>query len=150
MYYSLRCKLKLKQEFIPQIDSLLNDADAEWSNITDIESIKDYSTDSRSSFIPFGVLAYSPDNWDDEPWRNEIEDDIWTFQCSVKTSSTIRSFFKNVVPVISEKSLHIEYFYEENDFADLYELRDGAVVATGEKIKYGYKDEDPWRLVQIE
>jgi predicted transcriptional regulator len=140
MYYSLRCKLKLKKDFVPLIQSLLDsDNDDEWSNLkTEIDSIREYSKADRASFIPFGGLAYSPELWqsEEDEWCNEIVNDTWTFQCSIKTLSTIESFFQNVVPIITEVSLHIELFYEEDNNSTFYKLIEGAVIETGEMITY--------------
>jgi hypothetical protein len=148
MYTSFRCKLKLKEEFIPIIEEMISEG-LDWNEIsTDNELIKEFSVCDRANFIPYGSLSYAPDLWEQEDstkWNRSIENDIWTFQCSIKNGETIREFMKKVVPVISEESLHLEMFYEENVYSTMYQLIDGSIVEIEEKHKYGYDEQDDYQ-----
>ncbi|ALS22195.1 hypothetical protein [Paenibacillus naphthalenovorans] len=145
MYTSFRCKLKLKREFVPVIEDMMSKG-LGWNELnTDNAEIKEFSLYNRADFIPYGGLAYAPDMWDQEnstTWKRQIENGIWTFQCSCKNSETFREFMRKVVPVIAEESVHLELFYEEDIYSTMYRLIDGKVEEIEEKNKYGYDDDD--------
>ncbi|OMD76835.1 hypothetical protein [Paenibacillus odorifer] len=139
-YTGLRCKLKIKDEFVPLIESMVKDR-LDWGDLnTEHLFIKDFAEYNRSSFIPYGMLSYMPDEWeevDHADWNTTFVDKVWTFQCSLKNyEDTIEKFFTDVLPEITEVSLHIETYYNGSGYAYLHKLEDGSVVETGEKIEY--------------
>ncbi|UKS27359.1 hypothetical protein LOZ80_39020 [Paenibacillus sp. HWE-109] len=147
LYTSFRCKLKLKDEFLPVIRELMEEG-LDWSELeTNSEEINEFSTYDRADSIPFGGLSYAPDEWEQEDntiWSRSTENGIWTFQCSVKNSETILEFMRRVVPAISVESLHLEMFFEEDVYSTMYKLIDGKVEEIDEKNKYGFEDNDDY------
>ena len=71
MYTGFRFKGLIKEEYRNDIEIMLEDG--EWNNC-EHEILKEYSKVNRSSFIPFGSLAYMPDCWEGEPY---YEDQPW-------------------------------------------------------------------------
>jgi hypothetical protein len=67
------------------------------------------------------------------------ETGYWAFQCSLKNyGCEIEQFFE-LLPYFIESIEHLEYFYEEDDYSQRFELVNGEVVRTNvEFIKYGY------------
>lgn len=130
MYTGLRCKVKLKSEFVLVIQRLLETGN--WSDLG-YDFLDQFSSFSRADFIPFGDLSYMPDEWESEEalkeWDNRIENGCWIFQCSLKNyDDTIEEFFNTVLPHIVTEVNHLEYFYEEMESSVFYELLNGEIV----------------------
>lgn len=139
-YTGLRCKVKLKEEFVPVVEKLIQTR--EWSNLS-YAFLDEFSTYSRADSIPFAQDRNSmPYLWvsDEElnDWKNRTEEDIWIFQCSLKNyDKTLECFLKNVLSVIAEEAYHIEIYDEDWDSSKFYELiNDKIIVSEREGILY--------------
>lgn len=69
----------------------------------------------RADSIPFGYLAYMPDEWE-ESWKEpEVKDGFLHFSCSLKNyNNEIETFIDYVLPLIG-KSWSLESLYEEDE-----------------------------------
>jgi hypothetical protein len=156
MYTGLRCKFIVKKEFRPLIKRLMDNGD--WTEIASgYDFIEKFAEYPRADFIPFGALAYMPDEWQYIPvnengkydWDNAKATDgfehqfdektgYWAFQCSLKNyESTIEAFFTLIVDNIVEKIIHLEKYYEEWTYSERWDFVDGKVRCVDEKfIKY--------------
>lgn len=162
MYTGLRFKAVVKPEFTQMIERMMEER-LDWDDLFVLYPqhlfLKEFSKFSRSSFIPYGSLAYMPDSWetDEKDWKLRNPTDgfdkkydkllrVWSFQCSLKNyESEIQAFFELIVPNIIETLLHVEYYYEEWSRSKFYELIDGKVIESDrEGILYGY-EEEPFR-----
>jgi hypothetical protein len=158
MYTGLRCKCIVKEEFRPMIKSLMKDEVAgllSWKIVADAygyDFVKQYADYSRSSFIPFGSLAYMPDSWEAD---NKVTDGFerqfdektgyWAFQCSLKNyDDTIEAFFEMVLNNIAEKIIHLETYYEEDVYSERWDFVNGKIQCVDHQfIKYGFEDNYP-------
>lgn len=165
-YTGLRCKIIVKEEFRPMI-AMLMEEHLNWNDLNDCgfnyNFVDEYSRISRSSFIPYGMLCYMPDEWEDvvlvkngeENYANATDSDgfdrqfneetgYWAFQCSLKNyEDTIEKFFELILNNITEKVVHLEFFYEECVYSHRYDLVDGKIQCVSNKfIKYGYDYDD--------
>lgn len=156
MYTGLRFKAVIKEKYCEPIKDMIENQ-LSWEDIVnkypEFSFAKKYSEYNRADFIPYGSLAYMPDEWESEKGKLEFErrfDEttrMLIFQCSLKNYEyTIEKFLKEIVTVIVEDVVHIEYYYEEDKYGYLYTLKDGKVVETGEKIDYKHwmNDEYLW------
>lgn len=163
MYTGLRFKAVIKHEFSQMIKTMMEEC-LDWLELYEIypqySFLKEFGEYSRSSFIPYGMLSYMPDEWetDEKDWKLRKPTDgfdknynellrLWSFQCSLKNyNSNIEQFFKIIVPQIVETSLHIEYYYEEWARSTFFELKNGEVIQSDrEGTLYGYEEEyDGW------
>lgn len=77
--------------------------------------LSEWAKVGRSSFIPFGALAYMPDEWD-ESWKEpEVKEGFLHFSCSLKNyENEIETFIDFVLPLIA-KSWELESLYEEEE-----------------------------------
>ncbi len=166
MYTGLRFKGIIKLEFSEVIKTMIEES-LDWLQLYKLypqySFLKEFGNRWRADFIPRGALAYMPDSWEvipknpDGSWnfsmatatdgfeRDYDEDTrLWSFQCSLKNyEDDIEEFLFNIVPIIVEKSIHMEYFYEESARSTFYELKDGKVVESKQKgILYGYEDDE--------
>ena len=157
MYTGLRFKAIIKEEYREAINELMErDTMESWLDTTEgypeMEFAKEYAEMSRSDFIPFGSLAYMPDEWEElideskgKQWNNykaakgwerefNIDTGYWQFQCSLKNyGSEIEKFLKDVASVIVKKAIHVEVHYEEDRYGRLHELVDGEWVENESK-----------------
>lgn len=149
MYTGLRCKVKVKKEYIEDVGVLMYTHD--WNNCKH-DILKEYAKVSRANFIPFGALCYMPDEWEYET----VEDGLtisnatdgfdtkldkrtgeWSFQCSLKNyDSTIEKFIITLSLIVDE-IYHLEKLYEEDEESILYELKDGKITKMQNGIRYG-------------
>lgn len=168
MYTGIRCKIIINEEFSPVIKTMM-ESDLRWDDLYEefpqYEFLKQFGEGYRASFIPYGVLSYMPDEWETQPRKKDgsydfdnfrATDDferkfdpelrLWSFQCSLKNyDSDIQRFFEIVLPMITEKVIHLEYYYEEWTRSIFYELVDGEIVRSEkEGILYGYEEEESW------
>jgi len=149
MYTGLRLQVIVKEEYREIIRAMMEDSEIEdWHDILnrypEMEFIRDFANEQRSHMIPFGTLSYMPDEWETDYWHKVFETDTgyWQFQCSVNYGWVeIRKFIEDVVPVISNKVLHAESYYEEDRYGNMYELVDNKMVKN-ESLKVDYK---PWK-----
>lgn len=154
MYTGLRFRGYVKPEYRGLIHSIM-EGRVDWADcITQFPFLKDFAELPRSRMIPFGALAYMPDEWED--WGNiltssfkrqfDSETGYWAFSCSLKNyDDEINTFLVDVVCEICSSTDHIEYLYEEWNSSTLYELRDGRIPKIGE-IEYHENDDSyDWR-----
>lgn len=151
MYAGLRCKIKIKEEYVNALKELEN-LGYEWSKHSALE-FKKFGEFDRATFIPCGCLSYMPYCWEklregatseydtedvDEFKRNfDEESRIWTFQCSLKNySDEIGYFIKNIVPLITEEILHLEEYYEEWETSVIYKMDEAKKIY---RIDEGYR-----------
>lgn len=148
MYTGIRFKGTVAERFRKGFEVIA--MEGEWDNFDD-EYFDEFSdNNSRSSFIPRGGLYYMPKQWETGTCPNEVATDgfersyneetgYWTFQCSLKNyGCEIEQFFE-LLPYFIESIEHLEYFYEEDDYSQRYELVNREVIRTNvEFIKYGY------------
>jgi len=159
MYTGIRFKGYVKKEFRDSFEDIALQGD--WNKSNDCVFNK-FGQIGRSGFIPCGSLSYMPDEWEiyDETLKGtdkyygsakdtdgferiwNKENGYWSFQCSLKNYESEIEFWFDIVPYFIEKIEHLEYFYEEWNYSEQYDLVDGEIVMVNEKfIKYGY-DED--------
>lgn len=151
MYTGLRCKIKIKEEYVNDLKELEATC-FKWSEHSNLE-FKKFGELDRASFIPLGCLSYMPYCWEklregatnkydtedvDEFKRNfDEESRIWTFQCSLKNySDEIGYFIENIIPLIAEDIIHLEKFYEEWDTSIIYKMDKSKGMI---EIKDGYR-----------
>ena len=152
MYTGLRFKGIVKKEYREDIELLLNDPE-EWKACKHKELHEFGNSFDRSGFIPFGSLSYMPDCWEGEPYDEKKpwdcpdtdgfdrkfnrETGYWSFQCSLKNyEDEIEYFINKIVPLICDKVIHCEEFYEEWEVSNLYELEDGEIKELSYGIRY--------------
>ncbi|MGG4336861.1 hypothetical protein ABEW13_04335 [Bacillus subtilis] len=137
MYTGLRFKGIIKKEFAELIRKLMYEG-LTWFDLSacypQYDFLHTFSEIPRADFIPCGVLSYMPTSWEEDSSdgfdrRFDQDSRLWSFQCSLKNyNEEIEKFFQIIVPEIVEKSIHIEYYYEEMTRSIFYELKDGKVV----------------------
>lgn len=163
MYTGLRFKAIIKQEYIDDIQKMLkSNNDEPWEDC-ESDVLKSFAKISRSSFIPFGCLAYMPDCWENEDGTDSdgFERDFnnetgrFAFQCSLKNyDETIEYFINNVVPIICDKLIHCETLYEEVNVSTMYGLNDGKIEELDYGIRYQesdfYKDESYYTDIEVD
>jgi hypothetical protein len=157
MYTGLRCKVIVKPEYREEMKHIA-EQDYEWSE-SNLDFMKKYDEEhSRATFIPRGALSYMPRSWEEGPFggsgfggkatdgfeRNfDPETGLWTFQCSLKNyEDTIEYFMDHVLSRISEKVIHLEYYYEEWDKSIMYDIVDGKVIELDKGISYVDSEEE--------
>lgn len=130
MYTGLRAKVELKDEFEKPIIDLhyrdFKEIPSGWNYIQekypDFPNIDTWCGFNRKGFIPFGVLAYMPDDFSeympDEETRSIIQigghNLRWEFCCSLKNyQNEIEYFVTNILFRISNKIFYCESLYEE-------------------------------------
>ena len=159
MYTGIRFKGIVKKEFRSEFERIAYGG--EWDEHSD-EKFIEFSKVDRAGFIPCGMSCYMPDEWEKDYINSKGEKEIdfanyykqvatdgfnrtydentgyWSFQCSLKNySGTIESFFE-LLPYFIESIEHLEYFYEEWQYSEKYELINGEVICTNEEfINYG-------------
>lgn len=158
MYTGLRCKVIIKEEYREMIEEIM-ERDLEWSDFVDeFDFLSEYAQMSRASFIPFGSLAYMPDEWELNPndyacdkategFDREFnkETGYWAFQCSLKNyESEIETFLDTVLSVIAEKVIHLEKHYEEWASSEGYDLVNGKIEFVKPEFVI-YRPEDDWK-----
>lgn len=151
MYTGLRFRGHVKPEYRQMIYNIMH-RDMEWEDfITDFPFISDYAELPRACMIPFGGLAYMPDEWEDAnniltssfKQQFDMETGYWAFQCSLKNyDSEIDIFIATVIPIICESTDWIEDFYEEWHESSRYKLMDEKIVEL-EGIKYYEEYSEP-------
>lgn len=137
MYTGLRFRGHVKPEYRAMIKSVL-ERDLHWDDwISDYPFIENFANLPRAVMIPFGGLAYMPDEWEDNDnvltssFKHQFSMDTgyWVFNCSLKNyDSEIDVFINEIIPVICESTDWIEEFYEEWHESNCYELMDGKIV----------------------
>ena len=145
MYTGIRFKGIVKPEFRKELIGIA--MFGEWENANS-EIFQEFGKLDRSGFIPCGALCYMPNGWDDGKFphaeatdgfsRTYHEDTGYgSFQCSLKNYNyEIEQFFK-IIPKFIEKIEHLEYYYEEWEYSEKYDIIDGEVVLVDERfIKY--------------
>lgn len=135
MYTGLRASVEVHPRFRGLIASLHSpDESMRWEksietnqhNFPDeADSLKKWCEFDRCGFIPFGMLAYMPDDFGDRVEnpdggsRYDKETGFWEFACSLKNyEGEIEFFVENVLKKIS--TLHYcESLYEEFPYPDM-------------------------------
>lgn len=153
MYTGIRFKGYVKPEFRDGFDAIA--LNGEWEEHNN-PILSGFGEIWRSGFIPCGLLSYMPDCWeshddsyeiyssewfesakDTDGFERSYDEDTgyWTFQCSLKNyESEIEQWFK-IVPYFIEKIEHLEYFYEEWEYSEQYNIVDGEVKLINGKFK---------------
>lgn len=133
MYTGLRMKCIVKENFRKNFKDIA--LYGEW-NKSDDTVFNNFGKVSRACFIPCGVLAYMPDDWestDEILTEYDEKSGIWTFQCSLKNyDSTIQLFF-DIVPYFVEHVEMCEYFYEESNYSSSYQLIDNVMSCDNDR-----------------
>lgn len=148
MYTGLRFKGIVKPEFRKELVGIAMFGD--WEN-AESDFFREFGKLGRSSFIPHGALCYMPNEWEESIFPhqgvsaatdgfNKIYDEhigYWSFQCSLKNyENEIEQFFE-MIPKFIEKIEHLEYYYEERQFSERYDIIDGKVkMVDGQFIRY--------------
>jgi hypothetical protein len=137
MYTGLRAKVIVHPRFRGLIASLHSDDESMcWEKSIETnrhsfpdeaDSLKEWCKFDRCGFIPFGRLAYMPDDFGDRVEDSDggsLYDEktgTWEFACSLKNyESEIQFFVPNVLKVISEEILYCESLYEEYPMPQYY------------------------------
>lgn len=154
MYTGIRCKIIINEEFAPVINTMMTEG-LDWNDLSveypQYDFLNEFGDGYRASFIPYGVLSYMPDEWDTDDFERRFDPQtrLWSFRCSLKNyESDIERFFKVVLPKITERVVHLEYYYEEWTRSVFYELVNGEIIRSErEGILYGLEDEpDNWGI----
>lgn len=130
MYTGLNALVKIKPEYHDAIDCLVNrnvpnDVENLWKYISenfDVPGAKEWSEYFRCSQIPFGCLAYMPDDFGGLFGDNggvSYSNRWLMFSCSLKNyENEIEFFIKNVLRHIVEKVQYCYSLYEEYAYDD--------------------------------
>jgi len=122
MYTGVRARVKIKPEHRDAIKKLHDYGD--WT-VVSCPGVIDWIMHGRCGFIPFGVLAYMPEDFGDpfEPSRDkcgpkeggsEFDGEWWTFSCSLKNyEGEIEFFMENVMCHLVQEVDYCESLYEE-------------------------------------
>ncbi len=122
MYTGLRAKVIIKPEFRDAIAVLHgpeHDWDAVYRQFPGFPGNLTWHIVSRRQFIPYGCLAYMPDDFSDaEDGESFSKFDpatgVWEFCCSLKNyESEIECFIENVLKHIVARVAYCESLYEE-------------------------------------
>lgn len=149
MYTGLRFKGIVKPEYRDMVQNIFFH-DYEWEDYKErYPFLKEFAELNRSLMIPRGALAYMPSSWDNGSIDSEGFDrhlDMTTgycsFKCSLKNySNEIYTFIQTVIPIIMEKTDHIEVMYEEWSGSRMYQLMHGTIIEV-EGIKYQDDDDE--------
>lgn len=125
MYTGLRARVKIKEKYRGDIQKLHDERSWEDTNIPNIDG---WLAFGRNRFIPFGITAYMPEEFD-EPFE-EREDEYgkvtggtkfdgewWTFSCALKNyEGEIQFFIEFIMSEIIEEVDYCESFYEEGEY----------------------------------
>lgn len=133
MYTGLRARVKIKPEFRAEITKLHEESG--WENVK-VPNIQRWLREHRNGFIPFGVLAYMPDDFG-EPFKprktdygeveggSEFDGEWWTFSCSLKNyNGEIQIFIVQILANIVEEIDYCESLYEEWPWHESNDWRD--------------------------
>lgn len=136
MYTGLRFKGVVKEEFRDNFEMIA--LDGEWKNHSD-KHISRFGLYDRASFIPCGLLAYMPEEWDEndefEQYYNN-ETGYWVFQCSLKNYNATIERFLEILPYFIDSVEYCEYYYEEWAYSHKYELIRGDMKLTNREFIY--------------
>ena len=128
MYTGLRFKGYVKPEFREDFEEIA--IKGEWENSKD-KKFKEISKLPRASFIPCGILAYMPIEWEEDKTfdrKYDKKSGYWCFQCSLKNYDDEIDNFINMIPYFIESTIHIEELYEEWEDSIFYTLKDGKIT----------------------
>ncbi len=127
MYTGVRSRVKIKPEHRDAIKKLHDYGD--WT-VVSVPNVIDWIMHGRCGFIPFGVLAYMPDDFG-EPSKeggSEFDGEWWTFSCSLKNyENEIEFFMENIMCHLVEEVDYCESLYEEYPLPDISQF-DSQVV----------------------
>jgi hypothetical protein len=129
MYTGLRASVVVKPEWRAAIELLHRDRpndhkyDSVWLQVfetyPDMPGVDRWVIYSRCDFIPFGALAYMPDDFSDADDRESYSrfdptTGQWRFCCSLKNyKGEIQFFVENVLAHIVESAVYCESLYEQ-------------------------------------
>lgn len=130
MYTGIRFKGIVKEKFRDKFEDIAMEGN--WED-SDDNVFAQFGNVSRASFIPCGISAYMPDEWEaDDSFERTYDKETgrWTFNCSLKNyNHTIEEFFK-IVPYFIEEVEHAEVYYEEWRYSKKLELVDEKMTIT--------------------
>lgn len=136
MYTGIRFKGYVKQEFKEIFNDIALYGDWEESNISEFN---EFGNIPISSFIPCGVLSYMPDEWDNDSFNRSYDKNtgFWKFSCSLKNGDNTIEHFIELIPFFIETVEYFEYYYEEWEYSQKWELIDNQMIKiNNEFIKY--------------
>jgi hypothetical protein len=124
MYTGLRASVVVKPEWRAAIGLLHEtEADDRWRRVFDsfpaIPGLNKWVEVWRRDYIPFGDLAYMPEDFSEAEDREsystyEFASGKWTFCCSLKNyENEIKIFVENVLAHIVERVEYCESLYED-------------------------------------
>jgi len=123
MYTGLSFVGVVKPDMLDELKMILDDSgvDRVWSKAVTPELKKFGDEVGRQSFIPFGSMAYMPDEWDNHS-GSHIDGHLWTFSCSLKNyEDEISNFMTNIAPLVCIEYNAIEHYEElEEDYNELW------------------------------
>ncbi|EOH32493.1 hypothetical protein SQS_03239 [Enterococcus faecalis EnGen0225] len=117
MYTSLRGAVKVKQEYIKLVQSIVDNG---WTNDTaQYPFVNEYLRTERSDFIPCGNELQYPFQKEQEFFNKKYENGIFYFSADLKNytdevtnTQPIDSFIKNIIENICKEILLLETVYE--------------------------------------
>jgi len=137
-YTGLRCKVTIKDEFVPIIEEMA-EYGASWEEET--LNYPQYSffhqfikNNYNANFIPNGVMMAVPLEWEETSYKDGFNlnfDDntkLWSFQCNFVDRGVLKDFFNLILPNIVEQVKHLEVIHETSTKSSFYELVEGQIV----------------------
>lgn len=133
MYTGLRINGIVKPEYREEIELLYSlEVDFGWRDLSYLSPrYYDLASKQRCDSIPFGALAYMPDEWDEGVNSYNNATGQWIFACSLKNYDDEIESFLNIVPDIFESLELCEHYYEEWSESILCILEDGELKMNG-------------------
>lgn len=129
-YTGLRCKIHLKEEFIPVIERVLEEES--WGR-TGNQVLDVFNTMARSRHIPFVSVNFTPKEWDigsegafgGYTEARTVENGVWSFWCSLNNDLEIEYFRDVIIPMLSDNAPHIEMLFEHDKVSRMWKYTNG-------------------------
>lgn len=126
MYTCLRCKVIIKKQYRKEV-KMLSENNYDWE-LSSLDFIKSFSYKDRSEFIPGIATDSMPDSWlneDEEPTDGfalnySEKTGLLSFQCSLKSLSTVEIFIEDVLENLVQDIIHLETLCEEDECSAVY------------------------------
>lgn len=134
MYTGFRADVVVRPEWRPAIECLHRtradnpnglQESKDWEVVArefpSLPGVEEWAGVWRADFIPFGALAYMPDDWSDAPDREsyshfDVDTGRWRFCCSLKNyDGEIATFTRVLLSRIVERVAYCESQYEGDD-----------------------------------
>lgn len=155
-YTGIRFKGYIKPRFRKDFEKIA--LEGKWDESSD-QLFRLFGRFHRASFIPLGALCYMPKEWETELKPSQTisfegylyekhhaatdgfersydpKTGYWSFQCSLKNyQNEIEAWFK-ILPYFVEEIVHLEYYYEESSYSQLYTIKDDSLVMINNKYR---------------